>query len=324
MGDCSELLHFLLATGAARDDRDLNSRTPLSWAAEHGALKSVKILLEDGAEINSMDDMFSTPLSWLVHAGVPTPQLAATEAYLRQSGAQEDRFQARSHFQIVRRTLHLRLSASVGSRGVQDWIGKRFQVLALQQPPENRFPISLKDGPRIQEYLEDVHYASHRAACEPLKLLSACVLNDLDIFGKVPDRVQNAKSNIGIINEIIEQTNIERGRRPEEGVIDLITLNHYWKLRRADSLHNKTEQKNFTDSNISIVRMLEQYPIGWKDLPISDLMCYKFDDDYYWKGFWDSVEPGRLDESQLITFIRTGSYPSKHHTQSPIDGHISL
>lgn len=59
MGDCSELLHFLLATGAARDDRDLNSRTPLSWAAEHGALKSVKILLEDGAEINSMDDMFS-------------------------------------------------------------------------------------------------------------------------------------------------------------------------------------------------------------------------------------------------------------------------
>lgn len=89
MGDCSELLHFLLATGAARDDRDLNSRTPLSWAAEHGALKSVKILLEDGAEINSMDDMFSTPLSWLVHAGVPTPQLAATEAYLRQSGAQE-------------------------------------------------------------------------------------------------------------------------------------------------------------------------------------------------------------------------------------------
>ncbi|KAH2441484.1 hypothetical protein KXW63_000453, partial [Aspergillus fumigatus] len=200
----------------------------------------------------------------------------------------------------------------------------KLQVLALQQPPENRFPISPKDGPRIQEYLEDVHYASHRAACEPLKLLSACVLNDLDIFGKVPDRVQNAKSNIGIINEIIEQTNIERGRRPEEGVIDLITLNHYWKLRRADSLHNKTEQKNFTDSNISIVRMLEQYPIGWKDLPISDLMCYKFDDDYYWKGFWDSVEPGRLDESQLITFIRTGSYPSKHHTQSPIDGHISL
>jgi hypothetical protein len=189
-------------------------------------------------------------------------------------------------------------------------------MLALQQSLETRFPISPKDGPRIQEYLEDVHYASHRAACKPLKLLSACVLNGLDIFGKIPDCVQNAKSNIGIINEIVEQTNIERGQRPEKGVIDLITLNHYWKLRRADSQYNETERKPFIDSNISIALTLEQYPIGWKDLPISDLMCYKFDDDYYWKGFWDSVEPGRLDESQLIDFIRTGSYRSKHHTRA--------
>jgi hypothetical protein len=89
MGDCSELLRFLLANGSARDDRDQNSRTPLSWPAEYGALESVKILLEEGAEINFKDDMFSTPLSWLVHTGVPTPQLAATEAYLRQKGAKE-------------------------------------------------------------------------------------------------------------------------------------------------------------------------------------------------------------------------------------------
>ncbi|GFF40698.1 hypothetical protein IFM46972_06300 [Aspergillus udagawae] len=145
------------------------------------------------------------------------------------------------------------------------------------------------------EYLEDVHYASHRATCKPLKLLSACVLNGLDIFGKVPDRVQNAKSNIRIINEIVDQTNIERGRRPEKGVIDLVALNHYWKLRLADSQY-ETDRKHFIDSNISIPRRLEQYPIGWKDLPISDLMCYKFDDDYYWKGFWDSIESSYLDK----------------------------
>lgn len=139
-------------------------------------------------------------------------------------------------------------------------------MLALQQSLETRFPISPKDGPRIQEYLEDVHYASHRAACKPLKLLSACMLNGLEIFGKIPDCVQNAKSNIGIINEIVEQTNIERGQRPEKGVIDLITLNHYWKLRRADSQYNETERKPFIDSNISIALTLEQYPIGWKGL----------------------------------------------------------
>jgi hypothetical protein len=149
------------------------------------------------------------------------------------------------------------------------------------------------------------------------------VLNGLDIFGKVPDLVQNAKSNIETINEIVKQTNIERGRRPEKGVIDLVALNHYWKLQRADSQCNEVERKHFISSNISITQTLEQYPIGWKDLPISDLMCYKFDDDYYWKGFWDSVEPGRLDESQLIGLIRTGSYPSKRHTR-PFDDHTSL
>lgn len=87
MGDCSELLRFLLANGVARDDRDQNSRTPLSWAAEYVALDSVRILLDDGAEINSMDDMLLTPLSWLVHAGVTTLKLAATEAYMRERGA---------------------------------------------------------------------------------------------------------------------------------------------------------------------------------------------------------------------------------------------
>jgi hypothetical protein len=44
-------------------------------------------------------------------------------------------------------------------------------------------------------------------------------------------------------------------------------------------------KQNFLNMYISIARTLEQYPFGWKNLPISGLMCYKFDDDYYWKGF---------------------------------------
>ncbi|RHZ44332.1 ankyrin repeat domain-containing protein [Aspergillus thermomutatus] len=67
VGDCPELLRCLLRTGAAKDVRDQNKHTPLSWAAEYGALDSVKILLEYGAKINSMDDMYSTPLSWSIH-----------------------------------------------------------------------------------------------------------------------------------------------------------------------------------------------------------------------------------------------------------------
>lgn len=37
MGNCTELTHFL-QNGAAVDCRDQNQRTPLSWAAENGAL----------------------------------------------------------------------------------------------------------------------------------------------------------------------------------------------------------------------------------------------------------------------------------------------
>jgi ankyrin repeat protein len=57
MGDYTKLLHHLLSTGAAKDDRNQNKHTPLSWAAEYGALDSIKILLEHRAK--------STP--WIIH-----------------------------------------------------------------------------------------------------------------------------------------------------------------------------------------------------------------------------------------------------------------
>lgn len=87
MGDCTELLRFLLQNGAEVDCHDQNKRTPLSWAAEYGALGTVKILLANGAKLNTTDDMFSTPLTWLLQAG--TGQRADTEAYLRMKGAKE-------------------------------------------------------------------------------------------------------------------------------------------------------------------------------------------------------------------------------------------
>ncbi|KAJ5700630.1 hypothetical protein N7536_003643 [Penicillium majusculum] len=63
MGDCTELLYLLQwKQGAAKEDRDHNKRTPLSWAAEYGTLRVIEILLENGAKVNSMDDMYLTPL----------------------------------------------------------------------------------------------------------------------------------------------------------------------------------------------------------------------------------------------------------------------
>ena len=89
MGDCTELLRYLLLNGAAVDDRDQNKRTPLSWAAEYSAINTVKILLANGARINSTDDMFTTPLSWLIQAGGINAQNALTKTYLIRKGARE-------------------------------------------------------------------------------------------------------------------------------------------------------------------------------------------------------------------------------------------
>ncbi|KAJ5473968.1 hypothetical protein N7475_003534 [Penicillium sp. IBT 31633x] len=84
IGDCAELLLYLLQDGTAKDDLDQNKRTPLSWAAQYSTLRAVKILLNNGAEINSMDNMYTTPFSWLIQAG-KGPNRAATIDYLRSN-----------------------------------------------------------------------------------------------------------------------------------------------------------------------------------------------------------------------------------------------
>lgn len=91
MGNCTNLLQYLLQTEQKIDIRDMHRRTPLSWAAEYGSLAVMKILLERGADINAKDYEDSTPLGWLVHAGNPDNNIAATEAYMRERGAKEEK-----------------------------------------------------------------------------------------------------------------------------------------------------------------------------------------------------------------------------------------
>ncbi|CAG7970465.1 unnamed protein product [Penicillium salamii] len=72
------------------DSRDQWGRTPLSWAAEYGSLAVAKILLKQGANVNSLDYEDCSPLTYLIHVGSPeSGSLAATGAYLRESGAKE-------------------------------------------------------------------------------------------------------------------------------------------------------------------------------------------------------------------------------------------
>lgn len=63
------MLELLLQYGANVDGLDFNGRTALSWAAEHCQYDAVKVLVEHGANVNAEDAEWTTPLSWLIHAG---------------------------------------------------------------------------------------------------------------------------------------------------------------------------------------------------------------------------------------------------------------
>ncbi|CAG7970093.1 unnamed protein product [Penicillium salamii] len=49
-------------------------------------MRTVKLLLNNGVEIDSIDDMYTIPLSWLIQTGRDLNQ-AATIDYLRMNGA---------------------------------------------------------------------------------------------------------------------------------------------------------------------------------------------------------------------------------------------
>lgn len=87
MGNCTEILRFLLLEGASPNDSDGSKRTPLSWAAEYDALKAAIFLIQNGAKVNQTDDMFATPLTWVIQFG--SGGQSATAAYLREQGAKQ-------------------------------------------------------------------------------------------------------------------------------------------------------------------------------------------------------------------------------------------
>ena len=66
------VVRLLLAQGAELETNDKDSRTPLSWAAEKGHEAVVKLLLAQGAELETNDKDGRTPLSWAAEKGHET------------------------------------------------------------------------------------------------------------------------------------------------------------------------------------------------------------------------------------------------------------
>lgn len=55
MGNCSDLLLLLLKHEPDIYSRDMYGRSTLHWAAKYGSLAAVKVLIDQGANINALD-----------------------------------------------------------------------------------------------------------------------------------------------------------------------------------------------------------------------------------------------------------------------------
>jgi ankyrin repeat protein len=84
-----QIVELLLQHGAHVDGLDFHRRTALSWAAEYCQYDTVKVLVEHGANVNTEDAEWTTPLGWLIHAGrdVMNDEI---RKYLVSKGAREE------------------------------------------------------------------------------------------------------------------------------------------------------------------------------------------------------------------------------------------
>jgi ankyrin repeat protein len=110
-----QMMELLIKYGADVDKRDLNGRTPLSWATEYCQFKAAKLLIDHGAKINAEDDEWGTPLSWLIHAGPKGDMTDQLRHYLISQGAKE----------ILDHTFWDRISYSIGANW--HWIGYKLR-----------------------------------------------------------------------------------------------------------------------------------------------------------------------------------------------------
>ncbi|CAI4215799.1 unnamed protein product [Parascedosporium putredinis] len=81
--DCVQVL---LDKGVAPDTPDKKRRTPLSWAAEHGNVDCVQVLLDKGVAPDTPDEKCRTPLSWAAEKGQvgPIPHLTDIDGGTRK------------------------------------------------------------------------------------------------------------------------------------------------------------------------------------------------------------------------------------------------
>ncbi|RDW65991.1 hypothetical protein BP6252_09626 [Coleophoma cylindrospora] len=121
------MIKVLLENGAEVDSKDNSGRTPMSWAATNGNEAMVKLLLEKGAEVSSKDNSGRTPMSWAAAHGHQ-----AVVKLLLEKGAEVDSKDnssrnpmswaaANEHQAVVKLSLEKEKGAEVDSKDNSGW-----------------------------------------------------------------------------------------------------------------------------------------------------------------------------------------------------------
>lgn len=85
------MVRLLLLHRATIDDRDVRGNTPLNYATEFGQTNVIKLLLENGAEVNAVNNEGLSPLFQVVQNNpyrLGTPQRLALIDFLLANKAQ--------------------------------------------------------------------------------------------------------------------------------------------------------------------------------------------------------------------------------------------
>jgi ankyrin repeat protein len=162
-----EVVHLLLAAGADTERRDFNGDRPLLWAARGGQPESIRILVEAGSPANSADDPYGlSPLHLAARAASPEAIAALVTASADLDAVDQSNTTALAEAVLTQnlRSVYLLLDAGADPNIADDILGDTPLHLAAERQNTGIVRLLLSAGARPIGWNSDGSDPLHLAA----------------------------------------------------------------------------------------------------------------------------------------------------------------